>query len=1137
MKKIITLLLTFLSITTNAQNSWINIQLMTDDYPQETSWNITPPGGYPIIIGDDSLTQPNFLYDTTIAIGGTIIASIFDSYGDGLGASQWGGTDGWFLIQNDCQDTLLYVAGDFGSLYTDTLIIAPCAPPAGGCLNPMALNYDSTSAFDDGSCIFPNCGGLDTFYVETFCSGANSVVDYTWSDMDNPNCRMAAYTRSTDEYSLGSNWYPYPMNWSNNGIMFSNSQPNTTYYFLGMLADSTYTDTLIITTPDCIPGCTDPTALNYNPWANSDDGTCQAPPANCINGESNIIITITPDTYTGETSWELADTTGNILASSPPYSITGVPVITEVCVPNGTVVEFTLMDGFGDGLCGSCYGGVDGSALVQTLCGDTLLSIQSPNTNFGMDTSVLYTVAPCTPNVILGCTTPGFTEYNPQANTDDGSCLTPVVLGCVDPTSPDYDSTANTMEIIPQCQYTLVITDAAQDGWFGAWLGVLQDTTTFGPFMMGPNDGYSETFTISLSALSPVELMFFAPGNSVTTANQCGFYLIGPEGDTTLAGGTNSWLDPMLQFPYRYNGIPYCGDFCTEGVIGCMDSTALNYDSLANMPDICTPIVLGCTNPLAFNYDILANLDDSTCTSIIIGCMDSLAFNFNPTANTNDPLSCVPVILGCMDDTMFNYNPAANTDDGLCIPIVFGCTDPIAFNYDSLANTNNNSCLPIVLGCTDVTAFNFNQLANTDDSTCIAYIYGCTDVTMWNYNSLANTDNGSCEPFIYGCMDSTAFNYDPLVNTDNGTCDPIVQGCTNPIALNYNPLANTDNGSCITPIYGCMDSTMFNYNPLANTDNGTCEMFIYGCTDLLGANFNPLANTNDNSCYYNPGCTDPLYLEFYSQGFTADFDNGSCLVLVVYGCTDPSQFNYDPLANIDNGTCTPVINGCTDSTQFNYDPLANTDNGTCIAFIYGCTDNVALNFDPLANTLDNSCCYIGGCTTPTAVNYNSNACYDDGSCITPIPGCTDVSAYNYNPVANVSDSTSCLYDAGCYGGPGIPHWLNDGCYAWVIDVDSYCCDTDWDASCISMYNYCQNGWPTGIEDISSLGIVVYPNPTKDIITIETRLDIEIEVYDVMGKLILNQKGKRVELSRYPNGLYNLVIIHNNKRFNTKVIKQ
>ena len=1190
MQKIFLYILTLISLNLSAQNSWINIQLMTDNYPEETSWQITPPGGYPLIIGDDSITQPNFLYDTTISIQGTIVASLFDSYGDGLGASQWGGTDGWFLIQNDCQDTIMYVAGNFGDTLVQTLTIAPCAPPSGGCLNPLALNYDSTSAFDDGSCIFPSCTGLDTLYVETFCSGANSVVDYTWSDMDNPNCRMAAYTRSTDASNLGTNWYPYPMNWSNTGIMFSNSQPNTTYYFLGMLADSSYTDTLIITTPDCIPGCTDPTALNYNPWANSDDGSCQAPPANCVNGESNIVVTIMPDTYPGETSWEIADTTGTVLATSPTYSVTGVPVITETCIPNGTVIEFTLFDAFGDGLCGSCYGGVDGGAIVQTLCGDTLLAVLPGNANFGDDTSVVYTVTPCTPNAILGCTTPGFTEYNPQATQDDGSCITPVILGCTDPTSPDYDSTANTMQIIPQCQYTLVITDAAEDGWFGAWLGVLQDTTTFGPFMMGPNDGPSETFTISLSALSPVELMFFAPGNSVTTANQCGFYLIGPEGDTTLSGGTNSWLDPMLQFPYRYNGVPYCGNYCTEGVIGCMDSTALNYNPLANMPDVCTPIVFGCTNSLAFNYDPLANVDDSTCVSIIIGCMDSTAFNFNPTANTNDPLSCIPVIPGCMDDTMFNYNPAANTDDGTCIPVVFGCTDPLAFNYDPLANTNNNSCLPIVLGCTDVTAFNFNPLANINDSTCIPYIYGCTDVTMWNYNSLANTDNGSCEPFIYGCMDSTAFNYDPLANTDNGTCDSIVYGCTNPIALNYNPLANTDDlscllpiygctdstafnynplantdngtcdsiiygctnpnalnynllantddGSCITPIYGCMDSTMFNYNPLANTDNGTCEMFVYGCTDVLGANYNPLANTNDNSCYYNPGCTDPLYLEFYNQGFTADYDDGSCLTLVVYGCTDPTQFNYDPLANVDNGNCIPFIYGCTDSTQFNYDPLANTDNGTCEAFIYGCTDVNAYNYNPLANTNDNSCCLISGCTDSTALNYNQFACYDDNSCITIVTGCTDVSAWNYNPAANVSDSSSCLYSAGCYGGPGIPYWLNDGCYAWVIDVDDFCCTTDWDASCQSMYDYCQQGWPTSIEDISALGIVVYPNPTKDIITIETRLDIEVEVYDMIGNKVISESNvKRLDLSKLSNGIYNMSIIYDGTRYSKKVIKQ
>jgi hypothetical protein len=32
-----------------------------------------------------------------------------------------------------------------------------------------------------------------------------------------------------------------------------------------------------------------------------------------------------------------------------------------------------------------------------------------------------------------------------------------------------------------------------------------------------------------------------------------------------------------------------------------------------------------------------------------------------------------------------------------------------------------------------------------------------------------------------------------------------------------------------------------------------------------------------------------------------------------------------------------------------------------------------------------------------------------------------------------------------------------------------------------MYDYCQQGWPTAVEDISALGIVVYPNPTKNLI--------------------------------------------------------
>ena len=56
-------------------------------------------------------------------------------------------------------------------------------------------------------------------------------------------------------------------------------------------------------------------------------------------------------------------------------------------------------------------------------------------------------------------------------------------------------------------------------------------------------------------------------------------------------------------------------------------------------------------NPLAFNFDSLATVDDSSCVTTIVGCMDSTAFNYNPIANVNDSASCIPYIYGCMDTT------------------------------------------------------------------------------------------------------------------------------------------------------------------------------------------------------------------------------------------------------------------------------------------------------------------------------------------------------------------------------------------------------------------------------------------------------------------------------------------------------
>jgi len=127
----------------------------------------------------------------------------------------------------------------------------------------------------------------------------------------------------------------------------------------------------------------------------------------------------------------------------------------------------------------------------------------------------------------------------------------------------------------------------------------------------------------------------------------------------------------------------------------------------------------------------------------------------------------------------------------------------------------------------------------------------------------------------------------------------------------------------------------------------------------------------------------------------------------IFGCTDPTAFNFDPTATVDNGSCDPFIYGCTNPDADNYDSDANTENGSCI--VSGCTNQEADNYDETANNDDGSC-IISGCTDPEAYNFNVEANFDDGSCVPFVSGCTDPDAYNFNPNANLEDG-SCDYES------------------------------------------------------------------------------------------------------------------------------
>ena len=87
-----------------------------------------------------------------------------------------------------------------------------------------------------------------------------------------------------------------------------------------------------------------------------------------------------------------------------------------------------------------------------------------------------------------------------------------------------------------------------------------------------------------------------------------------------------------------------------------------------------------------------------------------------------------------------------------------------------------------------------------------------------------------------------------------------------------------------------------------------------------------------------------------------------------------------------------VVEGCTSSAAVNYDSSANSDDGSCITLVNGCTDAAAFNYNALANTNDGSCIEVVlGCTEASAYNYNAVANTNDNSCVSVVNGCTDAS--------------------------------------------------------------------------------------------------------------------------------------------------
>ena len=294
---------------------------------------------------------------------------------------------------------------------------------------------------------------------------------------------------------------------------------------------------------------------------------------------------------------------------------------------------------------------------------------------------------------------------------------------------------------------------------------------------------------------------------------------------------------------------------------GCTDTTACNYDPVAEIDDGSCSIVdvcgicagggescTGCTDPIACNYMTEAIYDDGSCVYPPVGFDCNCASDINVVASLTASESAETTLEATGALTTIDLNLVfTNTTGGsswagdLLLELVSPSGECVSVGGYDVASSCAAGTAAWPAGWnvtpsgtyTTTVDFTSSGLSGTGLWT-LRLINGWTGSASVDYNMTA-TLGGVCtgSPATPGCIDSNACNYDPSATLDNGSCEyTSCAGCIDATACNYDATATLNNGSCdYTSCAGCTDVTACNYDASATIDDGTCEFVSCACPE------------------------------------------------------------------------------------------------------------------------------------------------------------------------------------------------------------------------------------------------------------------------------------------------------------------
>ena len=258
-----------------------------------------------------------------------------------------------------------------------------------------------------------------------------------------------------------------------------------------------------------------------------------------------------------------------------------------------------------------------------------------------------------------GCTDLTAINYDSLACFDDGSCIAPI-LGCTNPLSSNFDPNANTsiafggaldnsfasggyftgnqhliFNATKSCIIKSVVIYAQSSNTVTFELrdinGAIIDDTTHA--ITSGQQTIALNFDVPIANDMQLGISAANSGLYRNNANASYPYDIGSAISITASSASSAPQD-YYYFFYNIKIEATCSNIMMP-VYGCTDSTAHNYNSLANTDDGTCCYASGCTDPFAINYDPNACFDDSTCTDAVLGCSNVGAINYNANANTS----------------------------------------------------------------------------------------------------------------------------------------------------------------------------------------------------------------------------------------------------------------------------------------------------------------------------------------------------------------------------------------------------------------------------------------------------------------------------------------------------------------------